>query len=69
MVVGLSGAKSPWMSLTLDAIKNNGLSPSLLLFGGEHAREIFAIFASLRLTAEGDSYGSLIRAVLRTRCT
>ena len=29
MVVGLSGAKSPWMSLTLDAIKNNRLSPSL----------------------------------------
>src|SRR5215470_10140874 len=29
VVVGLSGAKSPWMSLTLDAVKNNGLSPSL----------------------------------------
>jgi hypothetical protein len=29
VVVSLSGAKSPWMSLTLDAIKNNRLSPSL----------------------------------------
>src|ERR1043166_5625819 len=29
VVVGLNGAKSPWMSLTLDAFKNNGLLLSL----------------------------------------
>ncbi len=39
-----------------------------LLFGEEHAREIFAICASLRLTAEGDSHGSFVSAVLRAGC-
>jgi len=29
VVVGLNGAKSPWMSLTLDAFENNGLLLSL----------------------------------------
>jgi len=41
---------------------------SRLLFGEEHAREIFAICASLRRTAEGDSHGSFVSAVLRTGC-
>jgi len=36
-----------------------------LLFGGEHAREIFAIYASLRHTAEGCRHGSLVCEVLR----
>jgi transposase len=40
-----------------------------LLFGEEHAREIFAICASLRLMAEGDSHGSFVSAVLWTGCT
>src|ERR1700758_4005608 len=40
-----------------------------LLCGEEHAREIFAICASLRRTAEGDCYGSPVPAVLRTGCT
>ena len=39
------------------------------LFGEEHVREIFAICASLRHTAEGDSHGSFISAVLRAGCT
>jgi hypothetical protein len=55
----LEEPKSPRMSLTLDAVENNGLSPSHLLIGEEHAREIFAICASLRRTAEGDSHGNL----------
>ena len=40
-----------------------------LLFGDEHAREIFAISASLRRTAEGDSHGSSVPAVLWAGCT
>ena len=40
-----------------------------LLFGEEHAREIFAICASLRRTAEGDGHGSFVSAVLRTGLT
>ena len=39
-----------------------------LLFGAEHAREILAICASLRGTAEGDGHGSYGPAVLRTGC-
>src|SRR5215471_10837055 len=40
-----------------------------LLFGEEHVREIFAIGASLRRTAEGDRHGSFVSAVLRAGCT
>src|ERR1700741_3929451 len=40
-----------------------------LLFGEEHARESFAICASLRRTAEGGSHGSSVPAVLGTGCT
>ena len=39
-----------------------------LLFGAEHAREILAICASLRGTAERDGHGSYGPAVLRTGC-
>ena len=39
-----------------------------LLCGAEHAREILAICASLRRTAEGDGHGSYGPAVLRTGC-
>jgi hypothetical protein len=42
------------MSLTLDAVKNNELSPSLRRGARE---EIFVICASLRRTAEGGSHG------------
>ena len=53
--------KSPRMRLTLDAVETTGCR---LLFGEEHARETFAICASLRRTPEGDSHGSFVSAVL-----
>jgi hypothetical protein len=64
VVVGLSGAKSPWMSLTLDAFENNRLLPSLL----RGARE-GDFFHSCILTSHGrgESYGSVVLTLLRTQ--
>src|SRR5213082_1557620 len=57
--------KSPRMSLALDAVENNGLSPSLR----RGAREgDFRDCASLRRTAEGDSHGSFVFRVLWAGC-
>jgi hypothetical protein len=66
VVVGLSGAKSPWMSLTLDAFENNRLLPSLL----RGARE-GDFFHSCILTSRGrgESYGSVVLTLLRTGCS
>jgi hypothetical protein len=66
VVVGLNGAKSPWMSLTLDAFENNGLSLSLR----RGAREgDFRYSCILTSCDRGESYGSLVLAVLRTGCS
>jgi hypothetical protein len=64
VVVGLNGAKSPWMSLTLDAFENNGLLLSLR----RGAREgDFCHSCILTSGGRGESYGNLVLAVLRTR--
>jgi len=65
-VVGLNGAKGPWMSLTLDASENNGLLLSLRREAGEGD---FSHSCILTSHGRGESYGSLVLAVLRTRCS
>src|ERR1700758_991744 len=58
--------ESPRMSLTLDAVENNGLSPSLR----RRAREgDFRDLCILTSTAEGDSHGSFVSTVLWAGCT
>jgi len=54
-------SKIRWMSLTLDAVENKDYR---LLCGEEQLREIFAICQSILCTAEGDSHGSFVCAVL-----
>jgi hypothetical protein len=52
------------MSLTLDAVENNGLSPSLR----RGAREgYFRDLCILTSHAEGDSHGSFVPALLRDK--
>ena len=58
--------KSPRMSLTLDAVEHNGLSPSLR----RGAREgDFRDLCILTSHGRGDSHGSHVPAVLRSGCT